>query len=70
MCPYAGKRVVVVTHGGTVESLYQLATQKIPEERIVRNASFSVFHFYDCDKRCQNWVDISHLKVKPRKNYY
>ena len=59
----AGKRIVVVTHGSVLKSLYSLATGgRIPDVKILRNTSYNVFHFSDNKWSEKNSGDFSHLK--------
>ena len=63
ICTRAGKRIVVVTHGSVLKSLYSLATGgRIPDVKILRNTSYNVFHFSDNKWSEKNSGDFSHLK--------
>ncbi|KAI5418150.1 hypothetical protein KIW84_042688 [Lathyrus oleraceus] len=58
---YKGERVVVVSHGASIEILYKWACVNGYEGKI-HNASISVFHLYDEDKwNLKVWADVSHL---------
>ncbi|XP_062010928.1 phosphoglycerate mutase-like protein 4 isoform X2 [Rosa rugosa] len=58
-----GERVVVVTHGGVIRSLYQRACPNGSSIGKVANTSINTFHLYDEDKwTIKSWGDISHLK--------
>lgn len=62
-CLNAGERVVVVTHGGVIRSLYQRACPNGSSIGKVANTSINTFHLYDEDKwTIKSWGDISHLK--------
>ncbi|KAM5576474.1 phosphoglycerate mutase-like protein 4 [Rosa sericea] len=60
---HKGERVVVVTHGGVIRSLYQRACPNGSSIGKVANTSINTFHLYDEDKwTIKSWGDISHLK--------
>lgn len=59
----AGERVVVVSHGGVIRSLYQRACPNGRSIGKVSNTSINTFHLYDEDKwTIKSWGDVSHLK--------
>lgn len=56
-----GERVVVVTHGGVIRSLYKRAC---PSERCgkIPNTSINIFHLSNGDEWViKSWGDVSHL---------
>ncbi|AET04062.2 putative phosphoserine phosphatase [Medicago truncatula] len=58
---YKGERVVVVSHGASIEILYKWACVNGYEGKI-HNASISIFHLYDDEKWTLNmWANVSHL---------
>lgn len=60
--PPAGERVVVVTHGGVIRSLYKKARPDGRSTGKILNTSINVIHLYDGDKWViKVWGDISHL---------
>ncbi|XP_050372657.1 phosphoglycerate mutase-like protein 4 [Argentina anserina] len=60
---HKGERVVVVTHGGVIRSLYQRACPNGKSIGKVTNTSINTFHLYDEDKWIiKSWGDVSHLK--------
>ncbi|XP_058735804.1 phosphoglycerate mutase-like protein 4 [Vicia villosa] len=63
---YKGERVVVVSHGASIEILYKWAcVNGYDYEGKIHNASISVFHLYDEDKwNLKVWADVSHLSKK------
>jgi probable phosphoglycerate mutase len=57
-----GERVVVVTHGGFIRSLYKRACPNGRTPGKVLNTSVSVFHLDADDKWIlKMWGDVSHL---------
>lgn len=59
-----GKRIVVVTHGGVIRSLYERARPTARKVEKILNTSVSVFRLYDGDKwTIQVWGDVSHLEL-------
>nr|XP_011464323.1 PREDICTED: phosphoglycerate mutase-like protein 4 [Fragaria vesca subsp. vesca] len=60
---HKGERVVVVTHGGVIRSLYQRACPNGRSIGKVTNTSINTFHLYDEDKwTIKSWGDVSHMK--------
>ncbi|RYR28515.1 hypothetical protein Ahy_B01g052657 [Arachis hypogaea] len=59
---HKGERVVVVTHGGFIRSLYRWACPKGGPAGKIHNTSVNVFHMYGEDKwTLKLWGDVSHL---------
>ncbi|XP_028768464.1 phosphoglycerate mutase-like protein 4 isoform X2 [Neltuma alba] len=58
---YLGKRVVVVTHGGVIRSLYKRANNKNKRCGMILNTSVNVFHLYEDKWIIKTWGDVSHL---------
>ena len=59
---YEGERVVVVTHGGVIRSLYERARPSARKVEKILNTSVNVFRLFDGDKwTIQVWGDVSHL---------
>ncbi|KAI5418847.1 phosphoglycerate mutase-like protein 4 [Lathyrus oleraceus] len=59
---HKGERVVVVSHGASIEVLYKWACADGKYAGNIRNASITVFHLYGDDKWVVKlWADISHL---------
>lgn len=59
---HKGERVVVVTHGGVIRSLYKRASPDRRSPGKIANASVSIFHLFDGDKWViKVWDDVSHL---------
>nr|AFK37135.1 unknown [Lotus japonicus] len=59
---HQGERVVVVTHGAFIRSLYRWACPTGKPAGKVLNTSISVFHLYGEDKWILKvWGDVSHL---------
>ncbi|XP_027192163.1 phosphoglycerate mutase-like protein 4 isoform X2 [Cicer arietinum] len=59
---HIGERVVVVTHGGFIRSLYKRACPNGRPAGKVLNTSVSVFHLHVEDKWVlKMWGDVSHL---------
>lgn len=57
-----GERVVVVTHGGVIRSLYERARPSARKVEKILNTSVNVFRLFDGDKwTIQVWGDVSHL---------
>lgn len=58
----AGERVVLVSHGGFIRTLYKQASPDGRSVRYVLNASVNIFHVYDDGKwTVKSWGDVSHL---------
>ena len=58
----AGERVVVVTHGASIETLYRWAYATGRYKGKIDNASIAVFRLYGEDKWTLNMKgDVSHL---------
>ena len=58
----SGERVVVVTHGGFIRSLYRWACPNGRPAGKINNTSVNVFHWYGEDKwTLKLWGDVSHL---------
>ncbi|CAK8562374.1 unnamed protein product [Lathyrus sativus] len=59
---HIGERVVVVSHGASIEVLYKWAGADGKYAGNIRNASVTVFQLYGDDKWVvKSWADISHL---------
>ncbi|KAL5063926.1 hypothetical protein RYX36_025663 [Vicia faba] len=59
---HIGERVVVVSHGASIEVLYKWACADGKYAGNIRNASITVFHLYADDKwAVKVWADITHL---------
>ncbi|OIW21544.1 hypothetical protein TanjilG_06171 [Lupinus angustifolius] len=59
---HKGERIVIVTHGGFIRSLYKWACPNGRPSGKIHNTSVNVFHLYDDDKwTLKVWGDISHL---------
>ncbi|XP_022573076.1 phosphoglycerate mutase-like protein 4, partial [Brassica napus] len=59
---HKGERVVVVTHGGVIRSMYERARPKARNVDKILNTSVNVFRLFDGDKwRIQVWGDVTHL---------
>ncbi|XP_048601922.1 phosphoglycerate mutase-like protein 4 [Brassica napus] len=59
---HQGERVVVVTHGGVIRSLYERARPSARKVEKILNTSVNVFRLFDGDKwTIQVWGDVSHL---------
>ncbi|XP_021908381.1 phosphoglycerate mutase-like protein 4, partial [Carica papaya] len=59
---YQGERVLVVTHGGVIRSLYERACPNGKSAGKIRNVSVNIFHICDGDKWVlKTWGDVSHL---------
>lgn len=57
-----GERVVVVTHGGVIRSLYERACPSARKVEKILNTSVNVFRLFDGDKwTIQVWGDVTHL---------
>ncbi|KAI4327478.1 hypothetical protein L6164_019933 [Bauhinia variegata] len=59
---HKGKRVVVVTHGGVIRSLYKRACPNGKSAGKVLNTSVNIFHLYEDKWTLKAWGDVSHLK--------
>ncbi|CAJ1942751.1 unnamed protein product [Sphenostylis stenocarpa] len=61
---HKGERVVVVSHGASIETLYKWANAKGSYAGKIDNASVAVFHFYGEDNwTLKMWGDVSHLNT-------
>ena len=61
----AGRRAVVVCHGGVLDALYRIAAGEGPEgprKTTLLNASVNTFHYRDGRWTLFLWGDISHLR--------
>ncbi|KAG2719860.1 hypothetical protein I3760_02G010800 [Carya illinoinensis] len=59
---HKGERVVVVTHGGVVRSLYKRACPNGRSRGKVLNTSVNILHLSDGDEwTIKSWGDVSHL---------
>jgi probable phosphoglycerate mutase len=59
---HEGERVVVVTHGGVIRSLYERACPNGRSKGKVLNTSVNIFHLSYGDKWVlKSWCDVSHL---------
>ncbi|KAM7263445.1 hypothetical protein ACFE04_001128 [Oxalis oulophora] len=59
---HKGERVVVVTHGGVVRSLYDRACPNGRSKGKVLNTSINIFHLSDPNKWVlKSWGDVGHL---------
>ncbi|KAK3222625.1 hypothetical protein Dsin_009650 [Dipteronia sinensis] len=59
---HKGERIVVVTHGGVIRSLYQWAYPNNRRPGKIMNTSLNTFHLSDRDEwTVQTWGDVSHL---------
>lgn len=57
----AGERVVVVTHGGVIKSLFERASPSGQAGRVL-NTSVNIFHLSEGDIwTIKSWGDVSHL---------
>ncbi|KAK7263105.1 hypothetical protein RJT34_30689 [Clitoria ternatea] len=60
---HKGQRVVVVTHGASIETLYKWANANAKYVGKINNASITIFHLNGEDKwSLQVWGDVSHLR--------
>ncbi|KNA24192.1 hypothetical protein SOVF_017860 [Spinacia oleracea] len=60
---HRGQRVVVVSHGGAIRSLFNRAAAKGQHPGKISNTSVGVIQLYDGDKwSIKSWNDVSHLK--------
>ncbi|THG20710.1 hypothetical protein TEA_005817 [Camellia sinensis var. sinensis] len=58
---HKGERVVMVTHGGVIRTLYELASPSGQPGRVL-NTSVNIFHLSDGDIwTIKSWGDVSHL---------
>lgn len=60
----AGRRAVIVSHGGVLDALYRVAAGEGPEgprKTTLLNASINTFHYRDGRWTLRLWGDISHL---------
>ncbi|CAI9780539.1 unnamed protein product [Fraxinus pennsylvanica] len=58
---HRGERVVVVTHGATIEELHRRGSNGMSAENVL-NTSVNVFHLFDEHKwSIKSWGDVSHL---------
>ncbi|KAL3833363.1 hypothetical protein ACJIZ3_008099 [Penstemon smallii] len=59
---HIGERVVVVSHGATIEALHRRGSPHLQSKGKVRNTSVDVFHVSDKDEwSIKSWGDVSHL---------
>ncbi|KAF3438923.1 hypothetical protein FNV43_RR17198 [Rhamnella rubrinervis] len=59
---HKGERVVVVTHGGVIRSLYRRACPNRRPKGKVLNTSVNIFHLSDGEKwTIKTWGDVTHL---------
>ncbi|KAE8655139.1 Phosphoglycerate mutase-like protein 4 [Hibiscus syriacus] len=58
---HKGERVVVVSHGGVIRSLYQRACPNGKSGGKVLNTSVNIFHLSDEEWAIKSWGDVSHL---------
>lgn len=67
----AGERVVVVTHGTVLRSIYRRAVPKGGPAPKVQNASVSILHLFGGDDWViKSWGDHSHLNQTEEKIQY
>ncbi|KAK8685878.1 hypothetical protein V6N13_124910 [Hibiscus sabdariffa] len=59
---HKGERVVVVSHGGVIRSLYQRACPNGKSGGKVLNTSVNIFHLSDEEWTIKSWGDVSHLQ--------
>ncbi|XP_022740502.1 phosphoglycerate mutase-like protein 4 isoform X2 [Durio zibethinus] len=59
---HKGERVVVVSHGGVIRSLYKRACPDGKPGGKVLNTSVNIFHLSDEDWTIKTWGDVSHLE--------
>lgn len=62
---HAGKTILLVSHGGTLDMMYRLASnQSLESEKAVAvpNASLSWISHNGCSWQIDKWADTSHLK--------
>nr|KJB43645.1 hypothetical protein B456_007G210600 [Gossypium raimondii] len=57
-----GERVVVVSHGGVIRSLYKRACPNGKSGGKVLNTSVNIFHLCDEEWTIKSWGDVSHLQ--------
>ncbi|HEX9178837.1 MAG TPA: histidine phosphatase family protein [Burkholderiales bacterium] len=60
----AGRRAVIVSHGGVLDALYRVAAGEGPDgprKTTLLNASINTFHYRDGRWTLHLWGDISHL---------
>ncbi|XP_022842129.1 phosphoglycerate mutase-like protein 4 [Olea europaea var. sylvestris] len=58
---HRGERVIVVTHGATIEELHRRGSNGMSTD-YVPNTSVNVFHLFEEDKwSIKSWGDVSHL---------
>ncbi|XVF15593.1 hypothetical protein REPUB_Repub09cG0167800 [Reevesia pubescens] len=58
---HKGERVVVVSHGGVIRSLYKRACPDRKSGGKVLNTSVNIFHLSDDKWTIKSWGDVSHL---------
>ncbi|XVF17729.1 hypothetical protein REPUB_Repub10bG0148700 [Reevesia pubescens] len=58
---HKGERVVVVSHGGVIRSLYKRACPNEKSGGKVLNTSVNIFHLSDDEWTIKSWGDVSHL---------
>lgn len=58
----AGERIVVVTHGGVIRTLYKRACPNKKSQGKVLNTSINIFHLTNKNKwTVKVWGDVNHL---------
>ncbi len=70
---HTGKRIVIITHGGVVDSAFRLAvglTLAFPRSWTLYNASINSITFQDETWMLGTWGEISHLSRTETPNYY
>ncbi|XVE87173.1 hypothetical protein DITRI_Ditri18aG0094700 [Diplodiscus trichospermus] len=58
---HKGERVVVVSHGGVIRSLYKRVCPDAKSGGKVLNTSVNIFHLSDEEWTIKSWGDVSHL---------
>ncbi|XP_057530293.1 phosphoglycerate mutase-like protein 4 [Amaranthus tricolor] len=59
---HRGERVIVVSHGGAIRSLFNRAAAKGQNPGKIMNTSVGIIQLFDGDKWCiKSWNDVSHL---------
>lgn len=70
---HVGQRIVIVTHGGVVDSAFRMAvglTLHFPRNWTLYNGSLNVITFQDNAWMLGTWGEISHLNRTDTPNYY
>ena len=65
---HAGNTVLIVAHGGVLNSIFHKAVQLLLETRrsfSLFNAAVNVFTVSDSGWRLETWGDVSHLRTIP-----